>query len=193
MDIQGSSRLILEVATKPEISSVNFLLLAVMIVLVILSAFFSMTETVYSTTNTVRLTLSAEDGKKSAQKALWIAEHYERTLTTILVGNNLVNITLATLSVSFFAQLLSNGNIVELVSTAVSTVVVLIFGEIMPKTIAKRHADTLAIKLSFIVYFVMIVLYPIVIIFTGFQKLLHIGQKEEKENLKKVLRKRTSS
>ena len=176
MDIQESSGLILN--ANP---SFNVGLLIVIIILILLSAFFSMTETVYSTTNTVRLTLSAEDGKKSAQKALWIAEHYERTLTTILVGNNLVNITLATLSVSFFAQLLSNGNIVELVSTAVSTVVVLIFGEIMPKTIAKRHADTLAIKLSFIVYFVMIVLYPIVIIFTGFQKLLHIGQKEEKE------------
>ena len=176
MDIQESSGLILN--ANP---SFNVGLLIVIIILILLSAFFSMTETVYSTTNTVRLTLSAEDGKKSAQKALWIAEHYERTLTTILVGNNLVNITLATLSVSFFAQLLSNGNIVELVSTAVSTVVVLIFGEIMPKTIAKRHADTLAIKLSFIVYFGMIVLYPIVIIFTGFQKLLHIGQKEEKE------------
>ena len=108
MDIQESSGLILN--ANP---SFNVGLLIVIIILILLSAFFSMTETVYSTTNTVRLTLSAEDGKKSAQKALWIAEHYERTLTTILVGNNLVNITLATLSVSFFAQLLSNGNIVD--------------------------------------------------------------------------------
>ena len=176
MDIQGSSGLILN--ANPSFDAG---LLIAMIVLVILSGFFSMTETVYSTTNIVRLTLSAESGKKSAQKALWIAEHYDRTLTTILVGNNIVNITLATLSVTFFAKVLTNGNIVELVSTAVSTVVVLIFGEIMPKTIAKRHADTLAVKLSFIVYLIMIVLYPIVIIFTGFQKLLHIGQKEEKE------------
>lgn len=140
-----------------------------------------MTETVYSTTNTVRLTVLAESGKKSAQKALWIADHYDRTLTTILVGNNLVNISLATISVTFFAQLLTNGNIVELVSTIVSTVVVLIFGEITPKTIAKAHADSLAVKLSFIVYLIMIVLYPIVIIFSGFQKLIHIGKKEDKE------------
>ena len=154
MDIQGSSGLILNV-----ISTVDVGLLIAMIVLVLLSAFFSMTETVYSTTNTVRLTVYAEEGKKSAQKALWIAEHYDRALTTILVGNNLVNITLATISVTFFAKLLANNpGIVEIVSTAVSTVVVLIFGEITPKTIAKRNADTLALKLSFIVYILMIVL-----------------------------------
>ena len=171
MDIQGSSGLILQELAE---SSINIPLLIVMIILVILSSFFSMTETVYSTTNTVRLTVAAEEGKKSAQRALWIAEHFDRTLTTILVGNNLVNITLATISVAFFGQLLTNGNIVELVSTIVTTVVVLIFGEIMPKTIAKQHADSLALKLSFIVYLIMIVLYPIVIIFNGFQKLLHI-------------------
>ena len=179
MDIQGSSGLILQELAE---SSINIPLLIVMIILVILSSFFSMTETVYSTTNTVRLTVAAEEGKKSAQRALWIAEHFDRTLTTILVGNNLVNITLATLSVAFFGQLLTNGNIVELVSTIVTTVIVLIFGEIMPKTIAKQHADTLAVKLSFIVYLIMIVLYPIVIVFNGFQKLLHINDKDnEKE------------
>ena len=179
MDIQGSSGLILQELAE---NSINIPLLIVMIILVILSSFFSMTETVYSTTNTVRLTVAAEDGKKSAQRALWIAEHYDRTLTTILVGNNLVNITLATISVAFFGQLLTNGNIVELVSTIVTTVVVLIFGEIMPKTIAKQHADSLALKLSFIVYLIMMVLYPIVIIFNGFQKLLHIKDKDnEKE------------
>ena len=141
-----------------------------------------MTETVYSTTNTVRLTVHAESGKKSAQKALWIAEHYDRTLTTILVGNNLVNISLATISVAFFGQLLTNGNIVEVVSTVVTTIIVLIFGEITPKTLAKQHADTLALKLSFIVYLIMIVLYPVVIIFNAFQKLLHIKDKDnEKE------------
>ena len=112
MDIQGSSGLILNAIE----SNINVGLLIVMIVLVLLSGFFSMTETVYSTTNTVRLTVYASEGKKSAQKALWIAEHYDRTLTTILVGNNLVNITLATISVSFFAQLLvSNPSVVELV------------------------------------------------------------------------------
>ena len=92
MDIQGSSELILQELV--ESSSLNIPLLIAMIILVLLSAFFSMTETVYSTTNTVRLTVLAEEGKKKAQKALWIADHYDRTLTTILVGNNLVNISL---------------------------------------------------------------------------------------------------
>lgn len=180
MDIQGSSGLILQELV--ENSSLNIPLLIAMIILVLLSAFFSMTETVYSTTNTVRLTVLAEDGKKKAQKALWIAEHYDRTLTTILVGNNLVNISLATISVTFFTQLLTNGSIVELVSTLVTTIVVLIFGEITPKTIAKEHADSLAVKLSSIVYIVIWILTPVVIIFSGFQKLLHLGKdKTEKE------------
>ena len=180
MDIQGSSELILQELV--ESSSLNFPLLIAMIILVLLSAFFSMTETVYSTTNTVRLTVLAEEGKKKAQKALWIADHYDRTLTTILVGNNLVNISLATISVTFFTQLLTNGSIVELVSTLVTTIVVLIFGEITPKTIAKEHADSLAVKLSSIVYIVIWILTPVVIIFSGFQKLLHLGKdKTEKE------------
>ena len=180
MDIQGSSGLILqELAEK---SSLDIPLLIAMIILVLLSGFFSMTETVYSTTNTVRLTVLAEEGKKKAQKALWIADHYDRTLTTILVGNNLVNISLATISVAFFGKLLTNGSIVEVVSTIVTTVVVLIFGEITPKTVAKEHADSLAIELSSIVYLIIWILTPIVIIFSGFQKLLHLGKdKTEKE------------
>lgn len=181
MDIQESSRLILESVNQVEPSSFNVPLLLAMVVLIFLSAFFSMTETVYSTTNVVRLKLHAEDGKKSAQKALWIADHYDRTLTTILVGNNLVNIALATLSVTFFTQLLVNDNIIELVSTAASTIVVLIFGEITPKTIAKKHADTLSIKLSFIVYIIMMILYPVVIIFSAFQKLIHLKDEDEEK------------
>ena len=175
MDIQGSSRLILE--TLP--SSFNAPLLLVMVVLILFSAFFSMTETVFSTTNVVRLKLYAEDGKKSAQKALWIADHYDRTLTTILVGNNLVNIALATISVTFFTQLLVNDNIIELVSTAVTTIVVLIFGEITPKTIAKKHADILSIRLSFIVFIIIKILTPIVFIFSCFQKLIHLKDEDE--------------
>ena len=149
-----------------------------MVALVILSAFFSMTETVYSTTNTVRLTVLAEEGKKKAQKALGRAEHYDRTLTTILVGNNLVNISLATISVSFFAQIFGTHGYVEIISTAVTTIVVLLFGEITPKTIAKANADSLAVKLSGIVQLIIWILFPIVIIFSGFQKLLHLRDKE---------------
>ena len=157
-------------------------LLMIMIVLILLSGFFSMTETVYSTANTVRLQVLAEEGKKSAQKALWIAERYNRALTTILVGNNLVNIALATLAVTFIGKLLvNNADIVEIVSTLSTTVIVLIFGEIMPKTIAKRYADTLAVKLSFIVYIMMFVMFPVVIIFLGIQKLFTRKESEEEK------------
>lgn len=151
-----------------------------MIVLILFSGLFSMCETVFSTVNQVRLGIQAEEGKKGAQKALAICGHFDRTLTTLLIGNNIVNIALATISVTFFANLVKNGSS-DLVSTAVSTVAVLIFGEITPKTIAKVYADSLAPKLSYIVAFFEIVLFPLVIIFGGFQKLLHREKKEDKE------------
>lgn len=151
-----------------------------MLALVCMSAFFSMSETVFSTCNTVKLTLLAEEGKKSAQKALWITQHYDRTITTLLVGNNIVNTTLSIISVTFFADLLINSpNLVEFVSVAAVTIIVLIFGEITPKTIAKIYADSLALSLSYIIRFIEFLLFPIVIIFTGYQKLFHMKESEE--------------
>ena len=171
MDIQDSTRLINILTNEVKF---NIPLLIVMVVLVLLSAFFSMTETVFNSVNVVKLNVLADEGKKSAQKALWITNHYDRTLTTILVGNNIVNITLATISVTFFVELLgSNANLADLISTIVITIFVLIFGEIVPKTIGKALADSLAPKLSYVLYVVMIILFPIVIIFVGIQKLLH--------------------
>ena len=179
MDIQ-SCWLILESEVSGGIPYFNIPLLVAMLALIFMSAFFSMSETVFSTCNTVKLTILAEEGKKSAQKALWITEHYDRTITTVLVGNNIVNITLSTISVTFFADLLINSqNLVDFVSIAVITIVVLIFGEITPKTIAKANADSLALRLSYIVYFLMVILYPIVFIFNGYQKLLHFNEDEE--------------
>ena len=151
-----------------------------MLALVCMSAFFSMSETVFSTCNTVKLTLLAEEGKKSAQKALWITQHYDRTITTLLVGNNIVNTTLSIISVTFFADLMINSpNLVEFVSVAAVTIIVLIFGEITPKTIAKIYADSLAVSLSYIIRFIEFLLFPIVIIFTGYQKLFHMKESEE--------------
>lgn len=159
----------------------NVTIFVVMLVLVILSGFFSMAETVFTSVNKVRLEIDAQEGKKSSQKALWIYEHYERTLTTILVANNIVNIALATLGVIFFVQLLDQASYSELVSTIVITVVVLIFGEILPKTLAKFYADDIAPKISYLLYFIEIILFPIVIIFMGLQKIMHKRQKDDEK------------
>ena len=140
-----------------------------------------MSETVFTSVNKVRLEIDAQAGKKASQKALWIYNHYDRTITTILVANNIVNIALATLGVIFFVRLLDGAEIAEFVSTLVITIVVLIFGEILPKTIAKRYSDNIAPAISYILYFIEIILFPVVIIFMGLQKILHKKDEEEKE------------
>ena len=177
MDIQSTNLILTEVSGVPYFNAPIFI---AMLALVCMSAFFSMSETVFSTCNTVKLTLLAEEGKKSAQKALWITQHYDRTITTLLVGNNIVNTTLSIISVTFFTDLLINSpNLVEFVSVAAITIIVLIFGEITPKTIAKIYADSLAVSLSYIIRFIEFLLFPIVIIFTGYQKLFHMKESEE--------------
>ena len=177
MDIQSTNLILTEVSGVPYFNAPIFI---AMLALVCISAFFSMSETVFSTCNTVKLTLLAEEGKKSAQKALWITQHYDRTITTLLVGNNIVNTTLSIISVTFFTDLLINSpNLVEFVSVAAITIIVLIFGEITPKTIAKIYADSLALSLSYIIRFIEFLLFPIVIIFTGYQKLFHMKESEE--------------
>lgn len=177
MDIQSTNLILTEVSGVPYFNAPIFI---AMLALVCMSAFFSMSETVFSTCNTVKLTLLAEEGKKSAQKVLWITQHYDRTITTLLVGNNIVNTTLSIISVTFFADLMINSpNLVEFVSVAAVTIIVLIFGEITPKTIAKIYADSLALSLSYIIRFIEFLLFPIVIIFTGYQKLFHMKESEE--------------
>ncbi|MFI3329774.1 MAG: hemolysin family protein [bacterium] len=154
-----------------EFGSVNFPILIAMVILVALSGFFSMSETVFSSVNLVRLRLNVEEGKKGAKKALYCAENFNNTLTALLIGNNIVNIGLATISVTFFAGLiLNNANVANIVSTAAITIVVLICGEIIPKTLAKTYSDKLALFLGNIIYALQMVLYPFVKVFNLMQK-----------------------
>ena len=149
------------------------LLLIIMIILIVLSAFFSMSETALTSSNRLILESESLEGKKLSQKAMWLVNHYEKILTTILVGNNIVNIALATIATVFFAKLITREGInPEVVSTIVITVLVLIFGEILPKTIAKLHANKILKAISYVLYFLYFLLFPIVIIFYGFQHIL---------------------
>ncbi len=145
----------------------------VFIVLVILSAFFSSTETAFTSVNKARLKLLAEDGKKSAKKALDLTENYDRLLFTILIGNNIVNIVMTTIAGLMFAILISsNATLAEIMSTAVTTVIVLIFGEITPKMLAKTSPEKVASFMSYPISFFIIALYPLNMIFTGWKLLL---------------------
>lgn len=156
-----------------SLGDISIGLVVLMIGLLALSAFFSLSETVFSSVNVIRLKTFIEDGIKGSKKGLWITENFDRTLTTILVGNNLANIALATISVSFFSTIFDgNQTIVNVINTFVMTTIILIFGEIVPKSFAKNNAEKLALVLSNLMYWLIGIMSPITWIFLIIRKLL---------------------
>lgn len=129
-----------------------------------------MTETVFSSVSEAKIKNYVEERKTGAKKALFCVEHFDRTLTTLLVGNNIVNTALSTFALTFFMGFIRTGNL-ELISTAIITIVLLIFGEITPKTIGKKYNDKLVLFLAPIIYVISYILLPISIIFMGIQKI----------------------
>lgn len=158
MEISQSEPLFNAVVFNPS-------LLVLMIGLLLISAFFSMTETAYSSVGRLRMKTLVELDKQGSKKALWIVDNFDRTLTTLLVGNNLANIALATVSVLLFSGLfshLSNADtIITIMNTVVMTIVILTFGEILPKSIAKSSAEKICLLESKFVYFLIKVMTPI--------------------------------
>ncbi len=145
-------------------------IIVILIILVALSAWCSSTETAYSSVNKVRLKSKAEDGNQRAQKALDLLEDYDKLLSCILIGNNIVNLTSATLSTVLFTKLLPVYG--PAVSTIVLTVIVLIFGEITPKTLAKDQAELFCMRAAVPLRVCMVVLTPLHLFFGLFQKLM---------------------
>jgi len=168
LDIQSS----VQSLSVPSVSilTINGGLLALLIILVLFSAFFSMTETVFASVSEAKIKNYVEERKTGAKKALFCVEHFDRTLTTLLVGNNIVNTALSTFALTFFMGFIRTGNL-ELISTAIITIVLLIFGEITPKTIGKKYNDKLVLFLAPIIYVISYILLPISIIFMGIQKI----------------------
>lgn len=144
--------------------------LVIIFFMIVFSAFFSASETAYTSANKIRLRSKAENGKKSAARALKIIEKYDKTLTTILIGNNIVNILTSSLATVLFIDLLKDADKGSVASTAVVTIVVLIFGEILPKTLAKSHAESFACGISGIMSFLMTVFTPLSAVFILLQK-----------------------
>ena len=155
-----------------------------MLILLALSGYFSATETAFSTYNRLKMKGLAEDGNKKAKLVLDLSEDYDRLLSTILVGNNIVNIALTTLATMFFADLIVHSeNLAATVSTIVTTVAVLIFGEISPKSLAKERADGFVLATATILRFVTWVLLPINFIFSGWKWLLRLIFKTKGEDV----------
>lgn len=136
----------------------------------ICSAFFSASETAYSSLNRNRLKLMAEGGKKRATLALKLYDGYDSLLSSILVGNNIVNIALASVATVLFVRLMGNAG--ASVSTAAVTVAVLIFGEVTPKSIAKDHPESFAIFSAPLLSAVVFILKPINFLFSAWKKLI---------------------
>ena len=143
----------------------------IMVLLVLLSAFFSATETAFSSLNKTRLKSMSENGNRKAERALRLAENYDELLSTILIGNNIVNIGLASIATIFFVDLLGGGAGPS-VSTIVTTVVVLIFGEISPKSMAKESPESFAMAVSGIISALTKVFKPINWLFSKWKGLL---------------------
>ena len=142
--------------------------LLILAVLIIMSAFFSAAETAYTGANRIRLKSRAENGSVKAARALEIIERYDKTLTTILIGNNIVNILTSSLATVLCIAVFGDRG--TLISTAAVTIVVLIFGEILPKTISKLHAEDFACAVSGIMKVLIIVLTPLSAVFILIQK-----------------------
>ena len=152
----------------------------ILIILVAMSAFFSGTETAFTSFNKNRMKTLAQDGNKRAKSVLDIEDRYEKFLSTILVGNNIVNITATTISGLMFAELLKgNAELAPTVSTIVMTVVVLIFGEITPKALAKDFAERYVMTTCGLVKFIMAILTPLTFIFSLWKSLLGVIFKVE--------------
>ena len=148
----------------------NITYVIIMVVLVILSAYFSATETAFSSLNKTKIKALCEKENKRAQLTYKISEEYDKLISTILIGNNIVNIGLASIGTILFVKIY--GDIGATISTAVITVVVLIFGEISPKSIAKDCPEKFAMFSAPVMKVLMWLLTPINFVFSCWKKTL---------------------
>ncbi len=150
--------------------------LIVIIVLLLLSAFFSSAETALTTSNKIRLRSMAEEGNKRAKKVLEITDDSGRMLSAILIGNNIVNLSSASLATTLATKIFGSAG--AGIATGILTVLVLIFGEISPKTFATIHADKISLAYAGVISGLMKLLTPIIIIINklalGFLILLRV-------------------
>ena len=146
--------------------------IVIMAALILLSSFFSATETAFSSLNKARLKALSEKGNKKAEKALALSEKYDRLISTVLIGNNVVNIALTAIATVFFIRILSDNVKGSTVATVVVTVLVLIFGEISPKSLAKRSPESFAMFATPIIRFFIFILTPVSFLVSLWQKLL---------------------
>ena len=153
--------------------------IVILAILILFSSFFSATETAFSSLNQIKIKHLAQNGHHGAKRTLNLSENFDKVLTTILIGNNIVNIGAASLATVIFVRYWGNAGVT--ISTAVMTTLVLIFGEITPKSMAKRIPETFALAVTPLLMMFMFLLTPLNIIFSLWQKLMNRVFKFQKE------------
>ena len=149
----------------------NLFYILTIIALVLISAFFSAAETAYSSITRVRFKAMAESKHKRQVWAAALGENFEKLITTILIGNNIVNIGAATLATLFFTRIMEDATLAGTISTVTITIVVLFIGEVAPKTLAKRNPEPFALFAAPIVLCLYYLIYPLNWILGLWQKL----------------------
>ena len=158
-------------------------LIIALVFLVACSAFFSASETAFSSLNQIRLKSRAEDGDASAARVLAMAEKYDKLLSTILIGNNIVNIAAASIGTILFTRALGAERGATM-STIVLTIVVLIFGEVTPKSLAKEMPGTVATAVSPMLNLLMVLFTPLTWLFSQWKRLLgHFVHSTEEDTI----------
>ena len=162
----------------------SWLYLVLSLVFIILSAFFSLAETVYSSVNRYKMQVLADQGNKSAKLVLKILNHFDSALITTLIGNNAVAVALSVVSTALFITWFHNTideGLVSLIASIIITVLLYIFAETLPKQIAKKIPNKLATRIIYPLCFFYIIFFPFTMIFLGISllaKRLFKGKKE---------------
>ena len=157
--------------------------LIILVVLLFLSAFFSSAETALTTFNRIRMMTLADEGNKKAAKALKVTDDSGKMLSAILIGNNIVNLSASSIATTLALRLF--GSVGAGIATGILTILILIFGEISPKTLATIHAEKLAMAYAGIIQSLMTVLTPVIYIINqlslGFLRLLRVDPNKNKD------------
>ncbi len=145
--------------------------IVILVILIMFSAFFSASETAYSSLNRIRLKMLADDGNKTAKLAYSMTENFDKLLSTVLIGNNIVNIASTSIATLLFIELLGDKT-GPTASTVVMTVIVLIFGEVTPKSLAKEFPEKFAMFSAPFLKFLTVLFTPFVAFFVVWKKML---------------------
>jgi len=155
-------------------------MIVALVILVAFSAYFSATETAFTSLNRIRMKTKADNGNRAAARALAISEEYDKMLTTILIGNNIVNITATTVATVLCTKWFREYG--PTVSTVALTIIILIFGEVSPKSLAKESPERWAMFAAPLLKVLMILLTPLSVMFGAWKKLMSLVFKNSEDD-----------